>query len=1163
MQNRLRHSIYLFLSLALLTYMSSILVKAQSLPSPQARKSYSVLASGPSLKVSVTGNNVYKVTYEQLSEHGLLNQAISSDKIAIWGNQSGYLPFFNTSNIYDDLQHLPIQIEDGGDGMFGSGDYILFYGENQHRWTYDPESNSFTHTRNPFSDKTYYFVGINSEWLSRVSTSANQPSSDISITTSNEHIRYEKDMENPCAGGTQWLGERFSFSNDKISVSLETPDPAQSSADLSIQTASQVNGGATSFTIGCNGQSFQITHNYSNNSCTDIKNKTQEIGINGSTTSIEIKYTKTSVAGNGYLDWIDLFYQRQLHLQNGSICFRNTGSIGKSASYTVTGTSSSTEVWNVTDIYQIYRLPASFSSGTIRFTDKASDTLQEYIAFNPSECPSPTFEGIVSSQNLHSVKNVNYIIVSYPDFLEQAQTLARYHQERNGHRCLVTTTSQVYNEFSSGAKDPSAIRMLLKCIRDNSDEGQGPESLLLFGAASYDYKDILGSISDFVPTLQAFRNDSESGGDPLEDNFAYLDANEGISPTNYQKQGDLDIAVGRLPVRTKEEADNAVEKIEIYTSPTYRYDPHTPNNSGNFGHWRNGIVYVSDDGFESSMENFIVENNLVQDSFPDFHLVKLYSDAYERNSTATSTRVDALSDAIRNQIEGGCIFLGYLGHSAWNAWADEKILTTDIINNLSKSYTFPVVLASSCSFGHFDNINQVSGAELLVTRKQAGSIATIATARTAYTGSIEELFKRVAENIASTKSGEQPTLGEIYLKAKNANRQSNGHRFVLLGDPGVRLAIAQHQVVTTKINGKDANNGDIDTLKALRPIHIEGEIRDHSGKRIEDFNGTLSVRIYDKATEKSTMGLYNPIDLGGSDNPYNPVVKYTDQSSLIFQGSSEVKEGKYNFSFIVPKDIAYNFGKGRINYYAYTDNSDAKGSFENLTVGGFYEDAVIDTSAPIVKLYINNNSYIKGTVGKNPSLYAEISDRNGINTTGAGIGHDMTLTIDNDRNNTISVNNMFRYNLGSYKEGTLSYPLELEPGRHTLSLKVWNIHNISTTASIEFNVDGSENIQMFDLRAVPNPNRGEYVDFYFNHNGMQGDIEECQLRIFNLQGMLIGQKTYSLTNSNGYSVGPLRWDMRSLGGSKVQSGIYICHLYLKTSDGANTHKVCKVVVTRP
>ncbi|MDE5761969.1 MAG: hypothetical protein K2H68_00440, partial [Bacteroidales bacterium] len=327
-------------------------------------------------------------------------------------------------------------------------------------------------------------------------------------------------------------------------------------------------------------------------------------------------------------------------------------------------------------------------------------------------------------------RNIDYVIVSHPSFVEQAQKIARIHYEKDGYATLVTTTQKVFNEFSSGAKDPSAFRLLMKKLSDNSDSLRKPRFLCLFGAASYDYKNILGSESDFVSTVQSFGNSDEGGGDPLDDNFGYTGPGEGISPYDNSKRGTLDVAVGRIPVHSVKEAENAVEKIDLYSSPR------------NFGDWKSEVAVVTDDGFESAMESTILKHNGFATLHPEFHLNKLYSDAYARTSSSTSTRVPALENAIRRRFEEGSLFVGYYGHSGWDAWSDEKILTNHIIDNLKQNKTFPISVASSCSFARFDNIGQVSGAERLVLHEHGGGIAIMATSRSALTGNIEDIFSR-------------------------------------------------------------------------------------------------------------------------------------------------------------------------------------------------------------------------------------------------------------------------------------------------------------------------------------------------------------------------------------------------------------------------------------
>lgn len=1145
--------------------------------SPCHGQESSVLSSGPSLKIGVTEDGIYRIRYEDLEGQGLLDQAGSSSRIALYGKKAGMLPFFNTPGITRDLVPIPIQMQDGGDGMFGPGDYFLFAGQSPHVWTYDQE-NGFLHQTNYYSDTCFYFVSVNSPNAPRIGNLDSPSATDIRLSTSMEHVHHETEQSNLCAGSINWLGETFSSSGQSRTVTLSTPDPAAGEDALFfIQTAAQTNSGAASFSIQVAGESILLTHQVTANSngpttCSDFQSSTRTIRLSGSQTQVTCQYEKNTAASNGYIDQISIVYPRTMSVSSQPLFFRNPESIGKAATYAIQS-GNDFQVWDITDISDIRQAALSRDGSQWTFSAQADSSLHEYVAFTASSVRSPFIKGVIPAQNLHGAINADYVIVTHPAFASYAEELAGMHRERNGYNVLVASTEEVYNEFSSGAKDPSAIRLFMKNLWDHSDTSRRPRYLLLFGAASYDYKNKLGSLSDFVPTFESYSNGHEGGGDPIEDNFGYLGDNEGFSPQNRNRTGDLDIAVGRLPVRTAEDAAAVTEKADIYSSPEYISNPNDPNMAGNFGDWRNEISFVTDDGFEQVMEDEILAGNWPAELIPASHINKLYSDAYERTISTTSTRVIGLEEDLKNAIEKGNFFVGYFGHSGWDAWSDERILSIDAINQLEESYAYPIMIASSCTFGYFDQTNRPSGAELLVNRPHAGSIAIVATSRTAYRNEIEDFHKKFIMHAAQKEDGRIPTIGDAYLYAKRNNTDANGHRYVLLGDPGLKTAVPEYDVRTIQVNGKLTDFGTglarkdslgildetpgLDTLKALSTISLEGCITDEEGNIVEDFNGMIVTKVYDKAVTETTMGQYD-----SHDRHYNEAVPYSVQNSILFQGYSEVEGGRFTVNFIVPKDIQYNYGTGRILYYAYSETTDAHGSFSDIIVGGFNSEAVLDTNPPIVDLYINRDNYIQGTVGESPYLYAEISDNFGINTTGSGIGHNMTLVIDEDFDNPVIVNNLFRYNPGSFNEGSLSYPLNLERGEHTAQLKVWNINNISTTASITFNIGSSQDPAIFDIRAYPNPVRDDYVDIYFNHNGYGGGIEECEVNIFNLQGLRIASFDYPVDDASGYSIGPIRWDMSRTNGGRVQSGMYIAHIRAHHIGGAISHKTVKIIVVK-
>ncbi|MDE6695040.1 MAG: hypothetical protein K2J57_04330, partial [Bacteroidales bacterium] len=366
-------------------------------------------------------------------------------------------------------------------------------------------------------------------------------------------------------------------------------------ASAYVRTAARTASGTASFTLRI-GEETRSVYLPKTESCTQFAETTLTFPVSDEKATFSFVYNKESSAGEGYLDKITVSYNRRLALSSGSLNFRSPQGVSEDVRFRI-ASSRELRVWDVTDIYNLREMQLSASGNYREFSAKADNTLHEYTVFEASTCPKPRFVGLVQPQNLHAERNIDYVMVSHPSFVEQAREIARIHREKDGYTTLVTTPQQVFNEFSSGAKDPSAFRLLMKKLTDNSDSLRKPRFLCLFGAASYDYKNILGAESDFVSTLQSFGNSDEGGGDPLDDNFGYTGPGEGISPYDNSKRGTLDVAVGRIPVRSVKEAENAVEKIDLYSSPR------------NFGDWKSEVAVVTDDGFESAMESTILKHD--------------------------------------------------------------------------------------------------------------------------------------------------------------------------------------------------------------------------------------------------------------------------------------------------------------------------------------------------------------------------------------------------------------------------------------------------------------------------------------------------------------------------------------------------------------------------
>lgn len=1139
-------------------------------------RTVSLLSYGPTLRLGVETSGVYRVTYADLLHEGLLEAPVPSERIALYGLRAGMLPTLNTADLNNGLVNLPIALYDGDDGQFGPGDYFLFYGQSPVTWQYRTEAGqpAFTHRQHSYSDRTHYFVGCHHPAdPARITEAAddNAASTEAAktedITTFPDYLCYEKDLYNIVSGGQSWYGEPFNASGSRQSIDLSLPDLSteplgtltNGSANLQMtvaaagliadgQGALRIQAGAADGTLDLPKVSASAAR--SNGRYTEaFKHTSPEL-------SVQLTYQKSGNAQRAYLDYIEILYERLLRLNRGELLFRHPDAIRETRTFRLDNVSVNTQVWDVTDPYTVRRLRPTVSGNALRLQAGGRDRLQTFLAFDGSIFHNPVFEGLTPAQNLLGLPRTDYVVVTHPDFLAQAEEIARLHRERDDYRTTVVTTDQVYNEFAAGSPDPSAIRLFMKSLYSQAEtETDRPAYLLLLGNASYDVKNRLGTNTNKIPTFEvpdALNDESPA----TDDGFAYMDAGEGLATEDggsyFSYNGVIDIAVGRLPVKSPEEADIVLRKIDEYSYPYYERLEDWDQKAGNFGDWRQEITFVTDDDFESVYEYTLDFTGDVLTADPNFNIEKIYADSYVKKSDAVNAAFPEAQAALRRRMNRGAFFVGYIGHSGWDAWGDEKYLTLSDINQWEPILSYPMMFASSCTFAYYDQPDKTSGAEEAVLHPDGGAISIIASTRSAAVGTIEYVQHDFLIRSITGGDGKAPTIGDAFRYCKVNNRYRSGTGiFILLGDPGLKTARPRYQVRTLTINGQPVDQA-VDTLKAFSRITVNGQIEDQ-GRLLTDFNGKVQIKLFDKVSRLKTLG--NAQSRGG----FNQEVEYALQNNQLYRGTAEVKAGLFSFTFLVPKDIAYDYGPGKISYYAYSDSlGDAGGSFTDLIVGGFNPAIEPDTTPPSVKLYINKSNFLPGeTGGGSPILYAEIQDRYGLNTTGVGIGHNMTLVIDGDYKNAVVVNDLFEYNTDSYTEGTLTYPLNLAEGEHTIELKAWNIFNISGTGRLTFGVDNSERFKVTALRATPNPSRqADEVSFYFTHNGV-GNIDRYEIQVYDLYGRRVAHLSGRESSSYGYSVGPLTWHTETTG---LQKGVYIVRVVAYNRAGEKSHKETKWVL---
>ena len=1093
----------------------------------------SVLAQGEWYKISTTKNGIYKLSYSSVIDLGIDVDNLQISAIKLYGNGGGMLPHLNSDFRHNDLPEMAIKIYDSNNnGVFESSDYILFYGMSANIWKFNASSNLFEHKTHLFSDKVYYFLTVDNQGEGkRVELKNTLLNPTKTITDYNAFAYHEQELENIIHSGKKWFGERFSYDNAQ-NFSFSFPNLILSEA-VNIKTA--VVGRSlqsSNFKINAN-STFLSTLNVPNVVTTYATEYAKEasnnslFNSNSSNIDVNLEYSSGDSGAEAWLNYIEINARRELKLSGNYLTFRDVESQSDEIGKFEIENASEVSVWDVTNPTNVKFLQTNSSGSLVSFNDSLN-SIKEYIAFNSSAYLTPTLHSSVANQDLHGISNnVEFVIVSHPDFLSAANRLADFHLEKDNMNSIVVTPQQIYNEFSSGMQDVSAIRDFLKHQYDK--ENSALKYLLLFGDGSYDPKNRVDNNTNFIVTYQSVNSTHPTQTYVTDDYFGLLDDDEGLFINDL-----VDIGIGRFPVATLKEANILVDKVErYYEKPS-------------FGSWRNDVAFIADDGDANDGNTHMWQAdslaNHLADNYDEINIQKIYLDNYYQESTPGGPRSSATQSAINNKVDKGALLINYTGHGGPLGLTQERILEVDQINKWSNIDNLPLFMTATCKFSYFDNPEEKSAGEYVLLNENGGAIALLSTTRLVFVGPNYNLNTKFIQNIFKKQDGELPRLGDLFKTTKVLSGTSaNNRNFTLLGDPALRLAYPKYDVRTTIVS---------DTLKALSEVTIEGEIEE-DGFFISDFNGTIYPTVYDKELIKTTLGQESCTPM-----------PYRDQNNILYKGAATVTDGKFSFSFIVPKDIAYNYGAGKISYYAVSDDEipvDASGSEKEFVIGGSADNVVYDYDEAELSLFINTRTFKDGGItDENPILIADVFDESGINTVGNGIGHDITAVLDGNTSNPYVLNDFYEAAKDDFTKGIINFPFyNLEKGEHTLTLKVWDVFNNSSEATISFVVSDENEFTIADYITYPNP-FSTSTDIYFQHNKPNQNLD-IVLEIYSITGVLVKrfEETY---NDDGYRVGPINWNGKDEYGGNLSVGMYIAKLNIYTDDGAFTSKSIRIIL---
>lgn len=1107
--------------------------------SQQSYAAESVLASGNWYKIGITRQGVYKIDVGFLNNLGITGN-IPSNAIRLFGNGGRMLPEANNTSRADDLVENAIVVNDGGDGNLNGTDFLLFYSEGPSYWRKDSLNKRFRHEKNLYSDTVYYFITINGNGK-RIVTNNFTGSASISVNSYNERAFYENDQQNFLKSGKEWYGEEFSsLPGGSISrnftvdwAGLSTNEPVWLNSNLIGRSV----GTNSAFIARINSQAAPVIpiNNVSGNFLDAFATQSvsqNSFAVSQSPLTVNYTFNPGTNSGQGWLNWFEVHGRRTLAMNGqNQFGFRDWNSVTPAAvaSYTIDNTNASTEVWDITNPLLPERISASFTANQTRFIQPAN-ALREYFVFNNTGFLAPLALGKIANQNLHNSSPVNYLIITHASLKSQADRLALFHQERYGYIVKVCLIEEIFNEFASGIKDPSAVRDFVKMYYDKAGSNllNRPQYLLLFGAGSFDPKNRIANNINLVPVYE-----SPSSLEPLvshtsDDFFALLDDSDDVNVVSPPSL--LDIAVGRIPIATIGEAKIMVDKIIQYHAKE------------SLGPWRNQTLFVADDkdlNLHLQDAEFVAKN--LANTNHLFNTQKIFLDAFPLVSGGGGARYPAVNNSIVNHFFNGTLIYNYTGHGDYQRLAEEAIFGSEEVNKLNNVNKLPLFITATCDFAPHDDPTKESLGKAVLVNSLNGGIALMTTTRVVFAFSnriMNDNYLKIA--FQSDVNGIYKTLGEATKEAKNFTYQSfgdvvNNRKFTLIGDPAMRLGFPALRIAVESINGKRPTAND--TLKAQQKYTITGKIINNTGITQNNFNGTVYPVVYDQAQQIKTLG--NDVS--------SPVTSFGQQTNVLFKGKATVTNGVFSFSFVVPKDINYAGGKARISLYAENGITDANAADTSFFVGGTVNNSNSDKTGPQIKAWLNDEKFKNGGVtNENPVLIVRLNDSSGINTSGTGIGHDITAIIDGNERNILVLNDYYESDKDSYQSGTIRFQMPTqEPGKHSIRLKAWDVVNNSSEVTLDFIVERKEKLVITKVFNYPNPFIHR-TNFAFEHNQPNTDLE-VSIDIFNATGGLVKRIKQILNTASSRNC-QLEWDGTDENKRKLQRGIYFYRIIVSANN---------------
>ncbi len=1096
----------------------------------------SVLAEGRWVKISVDATGLYCISDAELKKRGFADPS----KVKVYGYGGQRISDILTQDTYiDDLPQVQSVHTSKG---------LVFYGVGPVSWTLS--SGHWSHTLNPFSELGYYYLSDREMEERTIPVENSARKSALAATTFIDRTYHELDRTSLGFTGHLLVGEDLRR-NPNLTLSFNLPGKVSSTqvwikAAIITKTTS-----ASTVVFTANGSPIEETVNSIPAASSKNYGRTasfiKTFPHDSDKLQLGIALNAPAAASAAYLDYVTVNYTRELRLTDNQLDFR----LSTTGAHLLSATEG-TRVWDVTNPLDIRAMATIYDNNSLYWINPYSGS-RSYVAWNESAgFLTPKYVETVTNQNLHdSSLSPEMVIFTHSEWASQAQRLADFHRQTDNMDVLVVTMDKVYNEFSSGTRDVNSLRKLLKMYYDRGLESGKPlRYALIMGRPTFDNRQLTDEIKSLsYPLMPTWESDEGLVGTEsytTDDIFAFLEDGSGARMGSDR----LCIAVGRAPSRSVAEARNFVDKVITYSTES----PKTG--------WKNHVMLIADDGdrgVHMTQTEQLVNRMMADASGRNMTYSKIYIDAYDEIGGVSQEG----QNLMHRYLDEGVMLWTYIGHAHTTQLSSEGLLNYADIDKLSLNH-YPIFYGATCLYFEWDNHNDCAG-EALFNKAKGGFVAGISATRSVYiveNGTLtsmfgQEVFKRKAD-------GTLPTIGEVYMNTKNClagdRNNTNKLRYVLMGDPAMRMVTPQSTVALELVDGKstDVDEADFPAIMARQNVELRGTVYAPDGSAMTDFNGTIEVSLHDAEYSVTSQGR-------ASDDTEGEPVTFEMHGERLFAGRGTVVNGDFTVNVPMPSEISDNYRPAMLNMYALSNDGtiEASGVSRNFYVYGFDESADADTKAPVIDYaYLNHESFVAGaTVNDSPMFIAKVTDDTGINLSTAGVGHQMTIQLDN-RTVYNNVATYFTPASDGTPSGTVAYPLSgLDNGNHSLTFRVWDTSGNSTSTKLDFFVTEGASPQMFDVYTDANP-ASTAANFFITHDRPNADMT-VTISVYNLMGRLVWTST-ATDRSDMFSTSPINWNLLDMGGHRVPRGIYIYRASISIPGSDKEESIGKrIAVTAP